>query len=158
MYLKSQQRELISTQKTSHTDARAHTHTHTHNVGELMESQGPGELVAQRESMGSWMPKLSMIECGHHTDGWCSPFLCSQILCRLHKNLDPSDETVNRGHPCNTQTKRSHTHIKNPVVHAQVQWIMETPNNPACTKSVRLFSDEVGHHTEEGQQSLEVVS
>ena len=49
-------------------------------------------------------------------------------------------------------------HIKNPLVHVWVQWIMETPNNPACTNSVKLFSDEVGHYMEEGQQSLEEVS
>ena len=31
--------------------------------------------------------------------------------------------------PCvYTHAKRSHKHIKDPVVHVTVQWIMETPN------------------------------
>ena len=27
-----------------------------------------------------------------------------------------------------THAKRSHTHVKGPVVHVRVRWIMETPN------------------------------
>ena len=29
--------------------------------------------------------------------------------------------------------------FKDPVIHVRVQWVMETPNNPECTKSVRIF-------------------
>ena len=38
-------------------------------------------------------------------------------------------ETVNRGSPCVyvTRAKRSHAHVKDPVVHGRVWWVMETP-------------------------------
>ena len=52
-------------------------------------------------------------------------FLWSQILCRLYKS--PLDETINRGPPLNAHAKRSHTHVKDPVVHIRVRWITETP-------------------------------
>ena len=32
--------------------------------------------------------------------------------------------------------ERSPTHVKDPVVHVRIRWIMETPNNPACTEKV----------------------
>ena len=31
--------------------------------------------------------------------------------------------------------KRSHMHVKDPVVPGRVRWTMETINNPACTKN-----------------------
>ena len=49
-------------------------------------------------------------------------FLRSQILCRLYKS--PSDETINRVYMHATGL---HTHVKDPVVHVRVGWIMETP-------------------------------
>ena len=49
-------------------------------------------------------------------------FLRSQFLSRLYKS--PSDESLNRGPQCVfTHAKRSHTHVRDPVV----RWIMETP-------------------------------
>ena len=35
-----------------------------------------------------------------------------------------------------THAKRSHTPVKDPVVHVTVQWTVEKQNNPACTESV----------------------
>ena len=36
--------------------------------------------------------------------------------------------------------KRQQTHVKDPVVHVWVQWIMEThQSNPACSKSISVF-------------------
>ena len=55
----------------------------------------------------------------------------SQILCRINKHH--SDETINGGTPCvycvyacnDVYKKRSHRHVKDPVVHVRVQWIMK---------------------------------
>ena len=65
-------------------------------------------------------------------------FLWSQIMCRLYKG--PTDEIINLGPPrVQAQAKRSHRHVKDNVVRVSVRWIMETPN-PACIKSVRVFT------------------
>ena len=60
-------------------------------------------------------------------------FRHSQILCRLYKS--PSEETINRGPPCVSQAKRSHTHVKDPVVHVGGLW--KHQNNPSCTKMTK---------------------
>ena len=68
-------------------------------------------------------------------------FLQSQILYRLLESYkSPLDETVivNRGPPCVhtcTHAKRSHTHVKDLVVHISIQRTMEMKNNPVCAKS-----------------------
>jgi len=51
-------------------------------------------------------------------------FLQSPILCRLQKSFN---ETINRGPLCAyTYKKIIYTHVKDPVVHVRVWWIMET--------------------------------
>ena len=72
------------------------------------------------------------MERGHHMDGYryvlgfapALRFLRSQILCRLYES--PSEEIINRGPRVYTCAKRSHTHVKDPVVHVTVRWTMET--------------------------------
>ena len=88
--------------------------------------------MAQRQeysvALESW---LSTIECSHRMDV-CDRyalsfvpalrFVRSQILCRFYKS--PSGE---RSPVCmRISAKRSHdTHVKDPVVHGRVWWIME---------------------------------
>ena len=46
---------------------------------------------------------------------------------RRRENKSPSDETINRDPPCvYARKKRSHTHVKDPVVRVRVRWTMET--------------------------------
>ena len=69
-----------------------------------------------------------------------------------------------QGPPCvYVCKKRSHTHVKDPVVYAGVRWIMETPefgglrkqlNSLACAKSVRLRRVEAGHYTKEQRDGI----
>ena len=42
--------------------------------------------------------------------------------------------------------KQSYMHVTDPVVHVRVWWTMETPDYPACTKSVSLQNVKVGHY------------
>ena len=42
------------------------------------------------------------------------------------EELSPLDEAINRGPPCVYACKRSHTHVKDPVVHVRVRWTMES--------------------------------
>ena len=44
--------------------------------------------------------------------------------------------------------KTSSVHVKDPVVHVRIGWVMETPNNPAC-QTVRA-----GHCTEGDQEGV----
>ena len=39
------------------------------------------------------------------------------------------------------------THVKDPVLHVRVWWIMTHQHNPACTKSVRIFKMLNGENT-----------
>ena len=49
-----------------------------------------------------------------------------------------------------THAKRSHTHVKDPVVFVrEIGGLWKHQNNSACAKSVSLRSVEVGNRTEE---------
>ena len=74
-------------------------------------------------------------------------FLRSQILCRFYKS--PSDKIVPR--VC-THAKRSHTHVKDPVVRVSGGGLWTHQNSPVRTKSVSLQSVEVGHSKEEEEE------
>ena len=80
-------------------------------------------------------------------------FLRSRILCGLYKS--PLDETISRGPPrVHTQVKRSHAHVKAPVVHVRVRRITETPKiTQHVPTASSLQTDKVGHHTEEGEET-----
>ena len=55
-----------------------------------------------------------------------------------------------------THAGRSRTHVKDPVVHVRVRWVMEHLNNLACTKGVKSLQNvEAGHCTEEEEEEEE---
>ena len=58
-----------------------------------------------------------------------------QNLCRLYTSLDET-ENARLSSCVYTHTKRQRTHIKDPVVHVRVQWVMETLKYK-CSKNVR---------------------
>ena len=45
---------------------------------------------------------------------------------RRGRELSPLDEAINRGPPCVYACKRSHTHVKDPVVHVRLRWTVES--------------------------------
>ena len=104
-------------------------------VGELVD----GDLVVHSKSTHFPKPWLSMIECGHHMDGWPSH-------ARLSAQVSPGSKSVQtlylqksfgwdyKPRSCvYMYSKRLHIHAKDPVVHVRVWWIMETLKHPACT-------------------------
>ena len=49
---------------------------------------------------------------------------------------------TNRGPPCvYTYAKRSHTHVKDPVAHVRVRWIMETHTHTKKKKKIYFYMD-----------------
>ena len=90
--------------------------------------------MAHSNSIRSRKPKLSTTERGHQMDGWpLRARLCGRPEISLESNCvqtltkSPSDETINRGPRVYTHAKRSHTHVKDPVVHVRVRRIMGPP-------------------------------
>ena len=87
--------------------------------------------------------KLSMIEHSDHMDAWqlcatarlgSAPTHPPQYICLLHQircrfDKSPLDETINQNIwcVCTCYAKRSHTHIKDLVVHVRVWWTTVTP-------------------------------
>ena len=59
--------------------------------------------------------------------GGFAPALVFQILCRLPGHTSPlgGDYKI-RGSVVYTHTERSHTHVKNPVVHVRARWVIKT--------------------------------
>ena len=52
-----------------------------------------------------------------------------------------------------THAKRSHTHVKDPVVHVRNRWIMVTAEYPACTKKCQSLENvEVGQEEDEEEK------
>ena len=49
--------------------------------------------------------------------------------------------------------KRSHAHVKDPLVHVRVRWIMETPKITQHALKVSSFQNvETGHYTKEDEE------
>ena len=61
-----------------------------------------------------------------HLDSHTAPELCPAVSMPVPTSLAKPRE-ANYMQVC-THAKRSHTHVKDPVVHVGVRWIMETPN------------------------------
>ena len=95
---------------------------------------------------------------------YSQPETWSQILCRLYRS--PGCKTSSyllqksfqwdyklRSPMCIYMlAKRSHTHVKDPVVLSEFNGFWKHQNNPSCTKSVRLQSLHnvvAGHYLEE---------
>ena len=74
-------------------------------------------------------------------------FLRSQILCRLYKR--PSDETKPRPPPPSHVHAKNIMHVKDPVHHVRVQWIMATPKQVITRHALKVsvHNAEVGHYT-----------
>ena len=89
-------------------------------------------------------------------NGWVTGYrarLCARPQISHESNLSrfyksPSNETINRGLPCYTHAKRSHTHVKILQAMSEFRGLWKQQNNPACTKSASLHNAEVGHYTE----------
>ena len=81
-----------------------------------------GESVAQSKSTHSQKAKLSTIVRGHQMDGW-------PLLDRLCAHPEISLESNSVQTPQNSfrwdYKPRSHTYVKDPVVHVRVWWTME---------------------------------
>ena len=91
---------------------------------------------------------LSTIERSHHKDGWPSRArlrgqvsLESNSVQTLYLPPPPQKKEKRKAFGrdkkprsrVHTYTKRSHTHVSDPVVHIGVRWVMETLKHPAYT-------------------------
>ena len=47
------------------------------------------------------------------------------------------------------------THVKYPVIHVRVRWIMETRSDPACIKTTIIVSNDCGCIPEEEEEEEE---
>ena len=102
-------------------------------------SNNNGESAAHSDTTRSQKLRISMMECGHNMDGLgfalcalsCAhQFLQSQILCTLcipQKSFALNNKWTPPPPPLKI------THIKDPVLHVRIWWIMGTPRHPACT-------------------------
>ena len=129
-----------------------------------------GESVAQSKSTRSRKPELYTSSVvikwmgGRYVLGFATSlrFFRSQILCRLYKR--PSDETKPRPPPPPMYTQKiSHMHVKYPVHHVRVRWIMATPKQVITRHALKVklsvHNAEVGHYVtiRKSRRSLKFV-
>ena len=104
----------------------------------IVEFQIQG-VIAYSGSTHSWKLWLSTVDKGHHIDRWPScAWLCKQVSPEsnsVHTLYTPQTsfglDYKPRSHVC-MHAQRSHTQVKDSVIHVRVWWIMETLNHAAC--------------------------